>query len=163
MAEFFAYVLVVIAFVMMIGKVSACGASFVLAANRDNMPEELGKITSKSDVMHGISDAAEASFFLALIVFILSKVTMMYGNYKMVYSVSTYLLGVAFFLDFIFIWAYKIRQKIADIREKWRKQKRFTAEHDNEVNYCHAMENVVEDLGLCVLMGLVTTAFTMFA
>ena len=162
MIEFFAYAIVLVAFIMMIGKVSAFGASFVLAANRDNMPEELRADTSRSDVVHGLSDIAEASFFLALIVFVLSKVTMMYGNYKMVYTVSNYLLIGAFAIDFIYIEVSGIKKKIADIRGKWRKQKRFTAEHDHEVNYCHAMENVVEDLGLCLLMGLITTAFVLF-
>lgn len=162
MTEFIAYLMIILSFIMMIGKVSACGASFVLASNRDKMPDEIKGDTVRSDVVHGFNDAAQAAFFMALIVFILSNIREMYGNYEMVYTVAAYMVYITFILTFIYFYAFKIRKKIDAIRDKWKKQKRFGDEHDNEVNYCHAMENVAEDMGINLLMGLFITAIILF-
>ena len=158
--------MIVLSFIMMIGKVSASLSGFAIAQGYrgyiDDMPDEHRKITARSFVIHSINDFAQAAFFFSLITFLISKVKTLYGDYTKVYEITDLLIIISFFISLIYVWGFKIKKRIADIREKWKKQKRFGPEHDQEVNYCHSMEWVVEDIGLNMLMGIIINCIMLF-
>ena len=162
MTTFIVWLMAALLFVMMVGKVGACLASFTLSNMRGNMKDEHRKYASMSDVVHGINDLSQAAGLLALIVFVLSKIATMYGRYDLIYIVSDVMLMAAFFMSIIFIYAFRLPKRISDIRLKWKEQKKFGEEHDQEVNYCHAMENVMEDVGTILFMGVVVNAIMLF-
>lgn len=131
-------------------KLGASFASFALASDRGGMPGELKGLTVASDIVHGFNDISHFSFYMSAAVFSLSGITTVYSPYGWVFKVSLILLLSSALCSFLFINANGINGRIAEMREKWARQKQFTDEHDHEVNYVHIMEAARDDLPGCL-------------
>ena len=152
MLIFINIIIIIIGAVLFYCKLSGAGASFGLAAERYNAPEEFRNTNKLSDIVHGINDLGFAIFGVVLMFFGFSNVLTTYCDYSWLLYVSLFMLSFGLGANITFMVDKKINKEINNIVDKWKTQKHISKNHNAEVNYYRALLENKADLTISIIL-----------